>query len=80
MSLVFAVCCCCLTAASDSRRRLRLGFIRKVYSILSLQLALTAAVAAALSLVRPAREFVLATPSLTWLGFARSSVRESPGF
>mmetsp|Transcript_13929 Transcript_13929/g.41489 ORF Transcript_13929/g.41489 Transcript_13929/m.41489 type:complete len:278 (+) Transcript_13929:160-993(+) len=61
-------------AAADEalHRRLRLGFIRKVYGILSLQLALTAAVAACLALVRPAREFVLATPSLTWLGFALS--------
>ncbi|EGB11727.1 hypothetical protein AURANDRAFT_61585 [Aureococcus anophagefferens] len=53
-------------------KALRLGFIRKVYGILTVQLALTAAVASALTLVDSARDFVLGTPSLLWVGMFAS--------
>jgi len=53
-------------------RQLRLGFIRKVYGILTCQLALTTIICSCLSLIGAARRFVLATPSLTWIGLFAS--------
>ena len=57
---------------AETHRALRLGFIRKVYGILTVQLALTAGIAAALTFVDAARDFVLATPSLLWVGMFAS--------
>ncbi|KAJ1461380.1 inhibitor of apoptosis-promoting Bax1-domain-containing protein [Pelagophyceae sp. CCMP2097] len=54
------------------RKALRLGFIRKVYGILSLQLLLTAVVSAVLTEVQACRDFVLANPALLWVGFFAS--------
>ena len=50
----------------------RHAFVRKVYGILSAQIALTAAVSAVLTLVRPCRDFVLGHPSLLMPGLIGS--------
>ena len=47
------------------QRQMRLGFIRKVYGILTCQLALTTIVCSVLALNGACRRFVMTTPSLT---------------
>jgi hypothetical protein len=49
-------------------RQLRLGFIRKVYGILTCQLALTTIMCSVLALNGTCRRFVMATPSLMYIG------------
>ena len=46
------------------QRQMRLGFIRKVYGILTCQLALTTIVCSVLALNGACRRFVMTTPSL----------------
>ncbi len=48
----------------------RLGFLRKVYSILTLNLLVTVVVACFFSLVPSIRKFVMNNPWLMWLGIA----------
>merc|ERR1712159_357685 len=50
------------------QRQMRLGFIRKVYGILTCQLALTTIVCSALALNGACRRFVMTTPSLMYIG------------
>jgi protein lifeguard len=53
--------------AEEEDPRLRWAFVRKVYAILSLQFALTAAVAATACLVRPIpRFFASGPPAAVW--------------
>jgi len=53
-------------------KMLRMAFIRKVYTILTLQLAITTAVASYLSLNEAARFFVFSNPGLLWVAFGLS--------
>jgi FtsH-binding integral membrane protein len=56
--------------AEEEDPRLRWAFVRKVYGILSLQFALTAAVAAVACLVRPIpRFFAYGPPAAVWPTF-----------
>merc|ERR1712159_832622 len=50
------------------QRQMRLGFIRKVYGILTCQLALTTIVCSVLALNGACRRFVMTTPSLMYIG------------
>ena len=59
---------------SASMEAVRIGFIRKVYSVLVIQLALTTAVSAVCCLHSPTRHFVLTNPHLLTLGFILSLV------
>lgn len=52
--------------------RVRAAFARKVFALVSTQLAATAALSAAFMYIAPLREFVLATPSLMFLSFLAS--------
>jgi protein lifeguard len=59
---------------SASMEAVRLGFIRKVYSVLIVQLALTTFVSAVCCLHTPTRHFVLTNPHLLTLGLVLSLV------
>ena len=52
------------------QRQMRLGFIRKVYGILTCQLALTTIVCSVLALNGACRRFVMTTPSLMYIGMS----------
>ena len=54
------------------QRQMRLGFIRKVYGILTCQLALTTIVCSVLALNGACRRFVMTTPSLMYIGMLGS--------
>lgn len=47
-------------------KAVRLGFIRKVYCVLAVQLVVTFAIVAVFSFVDPVRNFVLANPAMLW--------------
>ena len=53
------------------QRQMRLGFIRKVYGILTCQLALTTIVCSVLALNGACRRFVMTTPSLMYIGMCQ---------
>eukprot|EP00903_Cladosiphon_okamuranus_P011031 g10418.t1 len=57
------------SSAVDLEKQLRLGFIRKVYGILSVQLLLTSAVAAVCVLNDSVRTGILNNLWTTWVGF-----------
>ena len=59
---------------STSMESVRIGFIRKVYSVLMIQLALTTFVSAICCLHTPTRHFVLTNPHLLTLGMLLSII------
>ena len=56
------------------QRQMRLGFIRKVYGILTCQLALTTIVCSVLALNGACRRFVMTTPSLMYIGMCQRAI------
>jgi FtsH-binding integral membrane protein len=56
------------------QRQMRLGFIRKVYGILTCQLALTTIVCSVLALNGACRRFVMTTPSLMYIGTCQRAI------
>ena len=60
--------------AADQMASVKLAFIRKVYTVLSLQLLLTTAVCALTTLHHPTRQFVLTHPSLLMVAMISSFV------
>ena len=60
------------------QRQMRLGFIRKVYGILTCQLALTTIVCSVLALNGACRRFVMTTPSLIVRPCALFTVNAKP--
>lgn len=55
-----------------AEREVRLGFIRKVFGLLAVQLAITAGVAATFILSAPVKAFVLGNPATFWVAFGLS--------
>ncbi|CAM9420650.1 unnamed protein product [Chrysoparadoxa australica] len=56
----------------DLEASLRLGFIRKVYGILTAQLFMTFVVSLCCTFIQPLKYFLFANPWLTWVQFALS--------
>ncbi|KAM4795489.1 protein lifeguard 2 isoform 2-T2 [Rhinophrynus dorsalis] len=59
-----------LTALSWEDGRVRRGFIRKVYSILMIQLLITVAVVALFTFCEPVKDYVQANPAWYWASYA----------
>lgn len=53
-----------------SETKVRLGFLRKVYAILTLNFLVTVAIACAFSFIVPVRDFIVSNPWLLWVGIA----------